>query len=93
MITKKLISKLAIACALLGGATATLANASETALIINTVAHANTVTKKYIWHKGTPKELRGNYQIIHNAKHPLSSKYSWAVWTSTAKQVNFDEMN
>lgn len=93
MITKKFITKLAIAFALLDGATAILANASETALTINTVAHANTVTKKYIWHKGTPKELRGNYQIIHNAKHPLSPKYFWAFWTITAKQVNFDEMN
>ena len=48
MITKKFITKLAIACALLGGATATLVNASETALTNNTVAYANTVTKKYM---------------------------------------------
>ena len=42
MITKKFITKLAIACALLGGATVTLANASETVYPVPT-AH----TKDY----------------------------------------------
>lgn len=55
--------------------------------------YASTITKKSKWHRGTPKELRGKYEIVHDAKHPLSIKYYWAKWEITARQVNFSEMN
>lgn len=41
-------------------------------------AYAGTINKKSKWHKGTPKELRGNYEWI-NHKNPNGASNSWAV--------------
>ena len=53
-----------------------------------TTVYAHKSHKKIKWHKGTPKELRGHYKIIRNAKHTLSPKYFWAEWTITEKKVD-----
>lgn len=53
----------------------------------DTTVYAQKANKKVKWHKGTPKELRGNYEWGHNLKHPFSSSYSWWNESITSKKI------
>jgi len=53
----------------------------------STTVYAKKIHKKPKWHKGTPKELRGNYEWGHNLKHPFSSSYSWAHKSINSRRI------